>query len=283
MRMTAMLQTDFIEVAVETERNAGWAFKGRKVKGVELIFSAVDRNYLRQNRWTFVVRVPDDITNNYVGVMPTAVPNRKVWAGLERRSLQFQYGSIGKHAMRLYAKLSIEDIRGEKNKHVLTEDDHPLPPWIDQFDPKPKRKVALTDGHDGGNLVSLVKPDDFAAMIRMFVALKAWVRDEKYNPKYNPQPAWDEETRRQRRLVTAKPLCDMRIAVTGHLVRGIRKTIYRWFLQLGAEPKDHVTSECDLLVVGVHYKDDDRKKIRDAAALKIPMLSESKFYQKYRL
>ena len=55
---------------------------------------------------------------------------------------------------------------------VLTEDDHPLPRWIKQFDPKPKRKVASTDGHDGRSLVSVVDPDDFAAMIRMFVALK---------------------------------------------------------------------------------------------------------------
>jgi NAD-dependent DNA ligase len=277
--MIAVFKTDRIEVAWETERNSGWAFQGQKVKGVEWVFSAVDRNYLRQNRWTFVVRVPNDITKNYISVMPTAIPNRKVWAGLERRSLQFRYGTIGRHAKRLYAKLSIEDLQGDKNKRVLTENDDPLPSWIEQFDPKPKRKVASTDGNDGRHLVSLVEPGDFAAMIRLFIALKGWVRDEKYSP----QKAWDKETTRRRRLVTDKPLRGKQIAITGRLVRGIRTEIYEWFRRLGAEPKDHVTKKTDLLIVGVHYKDDDRKKIRDADELKIPQLSESKFYRKYSL
>ena len=212
--------------------------------------------------------------------MPTAIPNRKVWAGLERRSLQFRYGTIGKYAKRLYAKVSIEDLQGEKNKRVLTEDDGALPSWIvEQFDPKPKRKVASTDGNDGRHLVSLVEPGDFAAMIRLFIALKGWVRDGRYNP----QQALAKETTRRRRLVKARPLRGLRIAITGRLARDSRTNIYAWFRQLGAEPKDHVTSKTDLLIVGVHYKDDDRKKLRDADKLKIPQLSESKFYQKFGL
>ena len=211
-----MFKTDRIEVAWETERNAVWEFQGRKVKGVERVFLAVDRNYLRQNQWIFVVRMPNDLTKdltkNYVSVMPTAIPNRKVWAGLEKRSVQFRYGTIGKYAKRLYAKVSIEDVQGEKNKRVLTEDDEALPSWIiEQFDPKPKRKVASTRGNDGRHLVSLVEPDDFAAMIRLFIALKGWVRDRRYNPRQ----AAAQETTRRRRLVKARPLRGLRIAITG--------------------------------------------------------------------
>ena len=275
-----MFKTGRIEVAWESERNAVWEFQGQKGKGVERVFTAIDRNYLRQNRWSFVVQVPNDLMNNYVSVTPNAIPNRKLWAGLERRSLQFTHATIGKHAKRLYAKLSIEDVQGERTKRVLTEDDGPLPPWIaEQFDPKPKRKVASTDGNDGRHLVSLVEPDDYAAMIRLFIALKGWVRDDKYSP----QKASAKETTRQRRLVAAKRLQGKRIAITGRLARGKRTSIYEWLRRLGAEPTDHVTLETDLLVVGAHYKDDDRKKIRDAEERGIRQLSESKFYQKYGL
>ena len=219
-------------------------------------------------------------TQNYISVMPGTTPNRKLWAGLERRSLQFRNGNIGRHVWLLYTKLSIEDVQGKKNKRVLTEDDETAPSWIvEQFAVKPKRKVASTDGNDGRHLVSLVEPDDYAAMIRLFIALKGWVRDAKYNP----QKALAKEATRQRHLVTAKRLRGMGIAVTGRLARGKRTSIYEWLRRLGAVPMDRVTQDTELLVVGVHYKDADRKKIRVAQERGIRQLSESKFYKEYGL
>jgi hypothetical protein len=56
-----------------------------------------------------------------------------------------------------------------------------LPRWFEALRSRMRKKgkVNATKGSDGDSLVILVSPDDHAAMIRLFFAMKVWVLKER--------------------------------------------------------------------------------------------------------
>ncbi len=176
-----MFKSEFVDVEFENLRKAVWQFNSRKVTGHDFTYEVVDRNYVQRNQWTFSVRVPKSLKGS-IGVQPAFVPNRKIWAGLDRRSLQLPTADIGRYRQKRYAKLAIADVNEEKNRVILNEEIDRLPKWLKGFKPIPKRKVARTKANDGGSLVSIFDPKNHRDMIRLFLALKPWILDDGYTP-----------------------------------------------------------------------------------------------------
>src|SRR5258708_5112482 len=115
-----MFKADLVQVSFLDEQRGVWDFAGSLCKGVKFHYEVDDYNYRMRNHWEFVVQVPDDWTKgNYINVRPVAVPNRRVWAGLDRRAIGFQRATLGRHLAKVYAKLAIADVRGEKTRRVL--------------------------------------------------------------------------------------------------------------------------------------------------------------------
>jgi len=253
-----MFKSGFVDVIFDNLRNAVWKFSGRKVGGVEYIYSVVDRNYVQRNQWSFVVRVPRS-SKGYREVRATVVPNRKVWAGLERRSLQLGRADIGKYRKRRYAKLAISDVNDERTKVILNDNIKALPKWIKAFKPIAKRKVARTKGNDGGHLVCVFDPENHRDMIRLFFALKPWILDDGYSPSESRRAA---KARREwkRTISNRRSLRDLNVVVTGALSQGTRPKVLRWLSSLGAHPQYGVNGETDLLIRGPHYLGSDRRK-----------------------
>jgi hypothetical protein len=266
---------EHVEVAFASEKKARWEFKGHISRGLELLYEVKDLNYASRRDWTFMVRVPAHWGgDSYISISPLRIANREIWAGLDRRSLQFARGTIGRHRGRAYAKLSIADVTGEKNRRVLsTEDRSGLPSWLYAFRPVAKRRV-IRSGRDEASLVAVSDKKDYPRMIRLFLALKAWVLDREYNP--------DEATKRPRE-VPNKELKGLDIVVTGRLGKGLRYQVFTWLRKLGAKPRRDVSSNTDLLIVGAHWQGDDRIKIRSAGRLGIRQYSEAAFRRKFNV
>lgn len=274
-----MFKAGFVDVAFEESRNAVWKFDSRQVSGREFIYEVVDRNYVQRNQWTFVVRVPK-ASKASIGVQPTVVPNRKIWAGLDRRSLQLPRANIGRYRNRRYAKLAISDVRGEKNRVILNEDVKALPTWLKTFKPIPKRRVARTKANDGGNLVSVFDSTDHRGMIRSFLALKPWILDDGYTPAESRRAAkarWDW----QKTIKKRRSLKNLNVVVTGALSQGTRPEVLEWLRSLGARPQYHVNAKTDLVILGPHYLGNDRTKIKAAKRMNASMMTEATFYRKY--
>jgi hypothetical protein len=274
-----MFKVDFVDVVFDESRNAVWKFGGRNVGGVEYIYFVTDRNYLQRNQWSFVVRVPN-VSKRYMEVRPILVPNRKIWAGLERRSLQFRRGNLGKYRKKLYAKLAISDVREEKTKVILTEDGSAFPKWLKVFKPVPKRRVARTKAHDDGNLVSVIDLENHRDMIRLFLALKPWVLDDGFTPKAaqtaaKAQRQWNKSIRDRRSLK------NLHVVVTGALSQGTRPKVLEWLRFLGAHTQSRINQKTDLLILGPHYLGDDRVKIKAAKRMNVKTMTEGTFYRTY--
>jgi NAD-dependent DNA ligase len=277
-----MYQLDRVEVSFQDEQKGVWKFAGRLCKGTKFLYQVDDHNYYRRNRWEFVVQVPDAWTKgNYLNVRPVLVPNRRAWAGLELRAISFQRATIGRYRGKVYAKLAIADIAGEKTKRVLNkEDKQSMPRWLREFVALQKQRVTTSSGYDGEQLVTVIHRDDHVRMITLFLALKAWVLDRKYDPKEARESAVRRRLR-QRRSGRTNSLRGKVVAVTGRLGHGDRSKVYRWLRNLGAQIGTHATSRTDLLIVGAHYAGEDRAKIRYARKHHIPMHTEARFRQAY--
>ena len=129
----------------------------------------------------FVVRAPA-AASEPVEVRPRSTPNLKVWAELPNRSLTFPRATRGDARGKRYCKVSLADPTGERTKDLVRGDErHELPAWFDilQTRMRLKQTVRPTRGTDGEVLVVLVPPDDHAAMIRLFFAMKVWVLKER--------------------------------------------------------------------------------------------------------
>ena len=172
-----MFKTERLQVSFLDEQRGVWDFAGKMCKGTKFHYEVDDGNYPTRNRWQFVVQVPDDWTKgNYINVRPVEVPSRKVWAGLDRRTVSFQRATLGRHRAKVYAKLAIADVEGEKTRRVLSHETRKLmPKWLAEFRPVQKQRVTNTAANDGEHLVAVVDRDDHARMIALFMALKAWV------------------------------------------------------------------------------------------------------------
>jgi hypothetical protein len=277
-----MFKTDLVEMSFLNERRAVWDFQGTPRKGIEFVYEVDDHNYWRQNHWQFMVRVPNDWTKgNYINVTPVRIPNRKVCAGLDRRSISFHRATIGRHRGNVYGKLAIADVTGEKNRLILNKDNkRSMPKWLKRFAPVQKQRVTTSLANDGEHLVAVFDRNDHLRMIQFFLACKPWVLDRGYNP----QEARESASRRRqlaKRVWLDKSLIGKVVTVTGRLGYGYREEVWRWLKRLGAKINVHVTSTTDLLIVGAHYLGDDRRKIQEAKKRGVPMLTEALFRKKF--
>ena len=250
-------------------------FGGTKTRGLSRVFDVIDHNFQSKNRWTFEVFVPSRwMRGDHISVQPIRVPNRKAWSELERRSLQFGKCTLGRWRKLSYGKLAMAS--NEKNREYLREGEKP-PRWLKDFAIKPKRRVATTRGYDGHDLVALVDPQDHAAMIRLFLALKPWVLDAGYSRA----SARSAQMRARRRLLRGYRLRDKVVCVTGRLGMGTRGEVTTRLKRLGATVRQAVSAECDFLVEGYHPLGDKRVKVRSADKLGIPRMSEATFRARF--
>ena len=159
------------------QRPARWKWQKRNIRGTEYDYRVLDYNFSRYRRWLIRISEPDAFDHGaYVKVQPINVPARKLFAGLERRSINLPLGTVGDYKHYLYAKVSISDIGGRKNRlYVKSSDRQGLPQWLRSFKLRKKETVAFTDAFDGDALVAVIRPGDHRAMIRLFLASKAWV------------------------------------------------------------------------------------------------------------
>lgn len=163
-----------VDVALVGERKVSQEFKGRSTRGTERVYAVKDGNFDRRNSWRFAVFVPDRwLKGSYVSVSPQVVPNRKLWAGLDRRSIQLAPCTMPAYRSKCYAKLSLADATAEKNRVVLRKGE-PMPRWMKAFLTRSKNRVTATRARDGNARVAVLRKDDWAGMIRLFLALKPW-------------------------------------------------------------------------------------------------------------
>lgn len=163
------------------QRAATWTFAGEAVTGVEQSYTVTDGNFPRQNRWEFVIRIPKG-RGERVEVRPRSTPNLKVWAELPDRSLTFTPATKGGARGKWYCPVALADPTGERSRDLVRGDErHLLPSWFDSLQGRMrlKQNVRTTRGTDGNILVVLIAPDDHAAMIRLFFAMKVWVLKER--------------------------------------------------------------------------------------------------------
>ncbi len=177
-----MFKPELVEMSFTEDRRAVWDFSGRRCKGTEFFYEVDDNNYWRRNHWQFMVRVPDDWTKgNYINVTPVRVPNRKAWAGLDRRTITFQRATIGRYRRKVYGKLAIADVEGKKNRLMLNKDNRrSMPKWLKEFATVQKQRVTTSLANDSQHLVAVLDRDDHRRMIQFFLACKAWVLDRGY-------------------------------------------------------------------------------------------------------
>jgi hypothetical protein len=167
-----------LEFTPRETRSASWTFAGKPVAGTEYPYAVTDHNLARQNQWEFVVRVPKD-PKGRIEVRPTLVPDSRTWAGLDRRGLTFMRANRRGYTRYRYCQLSLPSDDGTASRHVMSRDQvQELPYWLRDLRPRWLRNkitVTTTRGRDDQTLVVLVPRDDHEAMIRMYMATKAWV------------------------------------------------------------------------------------------------------------
>lgn len=167
---------DKIQMAPREPWPASWTFAGKPVAGTEHPYAVTDRNLLRKNQWEFVVRVPKEARGR-IEVRPTRVPDDKAWAGLDRRGLTFMPATRRGYTSYRYCQLSLPSADGTASRHVVHRAEATrLPYWLrDLKSVRNKITVTTTRARDGDTLIVLAPRDDYEAMIRIYVATKAWV------------------------------------------------------------------------------------------------------------
>jgi hypothetical protein len=171
---------DRVEVGKPELRQAAWDLFRRPVRGTEYRYPVTDASQQVRQHWEFVVRVPDD-RREAIDVRPVTVPNVKVLAPLDRRSLTFQRATKPGYTRFRYCQLSLAVPGGARTRRVAHRgDEAALPYWLRALRSRIRQKqtVRATRGTDGHSLVVLVEPADHEMMIRLFIATKAWVLRE---------------------------------------------------------------------------------------------------------
>ena len=173
-----------VDVIFEDERRATWKKVGSNlaVKGIEYTYLVKDRNFDRLNAWKFVVRDPNSYKNDII-VQPISAPNKKVWAGIDRRAIVLVKATKRNHSDKVYCKVNLADPTATRTKIGTSRGERNLlPRWFDYFrrDMRLKGTVAKTYGTDSKAQVVLFNPDDHERMIRLFFALKVWVLQEGF-------------------------------------------------------------------------------------------------------
>jgi len=169
-----------IDVIFQEEHSQSWKMAGRVTRGWEAIYNVEDRNFGRLKRWIFAIRTPKQRSGNIV-VQPVHAPPKRVWAGLDRRSIVFVRATKHPYRSTVYCKVNLADPYFIKTKVGTSRGQRGLlPKWFDYFRPymRLKNTVTTTAGHDGDAQVVVMDPQDHDRMIRLFIALKAWVLQE---------------------------------------------------------------------------------------------------------
>jgi hypothetical protein len=167
-------------VAGGERRAATWTFGGSPVSGVEQTYTVTDTNFLTNNQWEFIVRLPRT-SGDRIEVRPRTTPAVKVWAELPDRSLTFMRATRGAARGKRYCQVALADVTGERSRSVVRADQRDsLPRWFGPLRTRMRTKhvVKPTRGTDGDSLVVLVTADDYASMIRLFFATKVWILKE---------------------------------------------------------------------------------------------------------
>jgi hypothetical protein len=167
-------------VAGGERRAATWTFGGTPVSGVEQTYTVTDTNFLANNQWEFIVRLPRT-SGDSIEVRPRTTPAVKVWAELPDRSLTFMRATRGAARGKRYCQVALADVTGERSRSVVRADQRDsLPRWFGPLRTRMRTKhvVKPTRGTDGDSLVVLVTADDYASMIRLFFATKVWILKE---------------------------------------------------------------------------------------------------------
>jgi hypothetical protein len=171
---------DKLDTGRAGERPTSWTFAGRTVTGTKFAYLVTDHNSDGRNTWEFLVRVPKD-QKGRIEVRPRTVPNLRVWAGLERRSLTFTQARKLSYRGWHYCQIALADPTGTRTKHVVRgRERHDLPVWFEERKTRLREKetVRATKGYDGDELVAIVQPDEHEWMIGLFFATEVWVLKE---------------------------------------------------------------------------------------------------------
>jgi hypothetical protein len=165
-----------IQITPVESRKGRWDFANRPVSGYLHRFDAIDGNFATRNRWRFVVRVPSG-NAGYIQVQPEVHPSRAVLKNIERRVVSFQRATASAHRGKYYCKLALSDLAGRHTKRIAKRGERSdLPRWFEPMRHRMRLKATVrkTKGTDPRQQVLLVRSGDYARMVRVFVALKAW-------------------------------------------------------------------------------------------------------------
>jgi len=154
-----------------------WELLRQSAAGQEYRYQVADGNYKSQNVWEFVVRVPDS-PHREVEVRPVRIPNKRTWAGIERRSLILPVATLGRYRGKRYCKVPFPGVAGSlKSKRYIRFDQRDsLPAWFRPFRTRMHKKetVRRTKGTDGSLLVIVVNPDDHRELVQVFFSVWIW-------------------------------------------------------------------------------------------------------------
>lgn len=267
-----------VDIAFAASRKGVNDFQGLKTRGVVHEFEVVDRNFPARNAWRFSVFVPNEWTKGtYVSVRPLAVPNRKIWSGLERRSIQFGPCTRPGYRRKCYAQLAVSDPTGEKTRVVLRKTDvRPL--WLDGFLLRSKARVTTSRANDGDHVTAIFDQDDFRGMIRLFVAARAWTLSEGFS---RDDATLVRRLAKERALRARRKLRGVEVCVTGKLGMGTRPEVVALLERHGAVVRARPLPGTHLLVEGIHPLGDKRLKVVSANTHGLVRLSEAQFRRKF--
>src|SRR5690606_16612341 len=103
-------------------------------------------------------------------------PRLRVFAGLDRRSVNFSPAKRAGYRGLVYAKVFLGDTSGDKTKlGVSSGERRSLPAYVSRRNMRLKKTVTTTAGRDGNAQVKLVKPTSHGTMIKFFLSTRAWV------------------------------------------------------------------------------------------------------------
>jgi hypothetical protein len=272
------LDVELMEVAFAGTRKKIEDFRGAKTRGSEHEYEVLDRNFQSRNAWRFVVFVPDEWRKGtYISVRPLTVPNRKIWAGLERRSILVAPCTRQGYRGKGYAQVSVSDLTGEKTRQVLNNDD-PRPEGLEWFKLRAKERVATSRSSDGHHLTAVFDSDDFSGMVRLFVASRAWTLIEGFSRDDAIQA---RKLANERALRARQQLKGLELSMTGFLGMGTRQEVARFLKSRGAVVRTRPTSHTKFLIEGVHPLGDARLKVKSAESLGVVRISEARFRRKF--
>jgi len=181
--MRQSYRTNRLEIALQQKRKASWkTVAGSAIKGTEYLYAVKDANFRSLNTWILAVRVPKSVYGNII-VQPIIAPGKKVWAGIDRKSIVLVRATKNPYRRLLYCKLNLADPSGYRTKLGTRRGDRSaLPKWFSglKWRMRLKRTVSTTLGKDEWAQVILVDRQDYSTMIRAYFAMKVWIMQEGF-------------------------------------------------------------------------------------------------------